>query len=568
MSELPSGLKIRRAGAAVLLARVCRELKVRALVNAMVAWDAQQCRVSPGTLVVALILNVLLDRRPLYRVQQFYERRDLGLLFEEAVDLEALNDDALGRTLDRLAAMDLRSWFESVALAAVHRGQMEIASVHADTTSVSVYGEFEPTPADQVFYRARPGKRPLRITHGYSKQHRPDLKQFLCGLVVSKEGVPLLADIRDGNFADKIWNREMLEAMKTRFLDPRKVVYVADSSLITKRNLQVLAQSGVRFISRLPESFAAAGQVKARAFSEARWLPIGPLAKTTRKGATYEAASFSERIDGQVYRLVVVRSSALDKRKQKRLERLVAQEKEALRREIQTLCRQRFNCQQDAETALKRFEQAHSQALHRFRCWVIAEHEILRPRGRPRKDVEYPRRTTYRLDVELKDPPASALEAWLEREKAFVLITNLPESDWSDKRVLEEYKDQEKVEQGFRVYKHPVVADGIFLKSIRRVEAFAYVAAVALLVAAFLQYRVREELRRTQGTVRLAGNRTTNRPTSVALLEEINDILVLWVPTANGFKRQLEQDLPERYSHLLRLAGYGPEIYTLPLSPA
>ncbi|BAS26094.1 DUF4277 domain-containing protein [Limnochorda pilosa] len=108
------------------MARLCQQLRIRPIVNAMVRWDPTQCKVSPGTLVVALIVNLLLDREPLYKVKEFYRQRDLGLLFEEPVDVEALNDDALGRALDRLAEIDLPQLLQTVGLSAVHLGEMEV----------------------------------------------------------------------------------------------------------------------------------------------------------------------------------------------------------------------------------------------------------------------------------------------------------------------------------------------------------------------------------------------------------------------------------------------------------
>ncbi|HHT28404.1 MAG TPA: DUF4277 domain-containing protein [Firmicutes bacterium] len=41
------------------LARICHELRIQKLVNAMVKYDVKQCKVSPGTLVVAVIINLL-----------------------------------------------------------------------------------------------------------------------------------------------------------------------------------------------------------------------------------------------------------------------------------------------------------------------------------------------------------------------------------------------------------------------------------------------------------------------------------------------------------------------------
>jgi hypothetical protein len=100
--QLPPGcFKFGPAGAAVLLARICHELQIQKLVNAMVKYDVKQCKVSPGALVVAMIINLFVDRKPLYQVMSFYKDYDLATLFTERFDVSALNDDALGQMLDR-----------------------------------------------------------------------------------------------------------------------------------------------------------------------------------------------------------------------------------------------------------------------------------------------------------------------------------------------------------------------------------------------------------------------------------------------------------------------------------
>ena len=90
-------------GAPNLMAHLCKELDIARFINHMVTWDDRQWKVSPGTLITALVINILVHRRPLYRVERFYEAMDMPLLFEEDIQAQDLNDDALGRALDRLA---------------------------------------------------------------------------------------------------------------------------------------------------------------------------------------------------------------------------------------------------------------------------------------------------------------------------------------------------------------------------------------------------------------------------------------------------------------------------------
>lgn len=119
------------------------------------ARDETQWKVSPGTRAVALIINMLGQRRPLYRVWESFTPLDLPVLFDEPVELDDLNDDGFGRTLDRLhASGELRRLVSSVALRATHRLPLGVRSIHADTTSISVAGQYEPTTSDQDFLEA------------------------------------------------------------------------------------------------------------------------------------------------------------------------------------------------------------------------------------------------------------------------------------------------------------------------------------------------------------------------------------------------------------------------------
>lgn len=70
------------------------EIVDRALVSGM--------RASPGKILLALVMNVLSGRSPLYRVEEFFRTRDVALLLGSDITAEMLNDDAIGRVLDRI----------------------------------------------------------------------------------------------------------------------------------------------------------------------------------------------------------------------------------------------------------------------------------------------------------------------------------------------------------------------------------------------------------------------------------------------------------------------------------
>ena len=132
----------------------------------------------------------------------------------------------------------------------------------------------------------------MNITYGYSKDERLDLKQFGYGLVVSKEGLPLVGTVNDGNISDKTWNLEVIREIQQGFLDPAELLYVADSALITQDNLEAMAQARLRFVSRFPDTYKLGTELKERAFRENTWQPIGRLAESV-SGAVYQSRSYS-----------------------------------------------------------------------------------------------------------------------------------------------------------------------------------------------------------------------------------------------------------------------------------
>jgi len=127
-------------------------------------------------------------RTPLYMVDEFYEGMDTENLFGKGVKPEDLTDYHLARALDKIALAGPQKVFSTLAMHAISYEKIPVKVLHNDTTSVSVYGDFK-------------GEGSLNITYGYSKSKRPDLKQFLYGLSVTSDKIPVCADVKDGNTA-------------------------------------------------------------------------------------------------------------------------------------------------------------------------------------------------------------------------------------------------------------------------------------------------------------------------------------------------------------------------------
>jgi transposase len=85
------------------------------------------------------------------------------------------------------------------------------------------------------------------LRRGYSRDHRPDCKQVVIGLVVSREGFPLTFTVFEGNQLDQKTLDTMIIQLKKRF-SISKCIWVSDAGLLTKENLALLEHSGYPYI--------------------------------------------------------------------------------------------------------------------------------------------------------------------------------------------------------------------------------------------------------------------------------------------------------------------------------
>lgn len=358
-----------------------------------------------------------------------------------------------------------------------------------------------------------------------------------------------MGTVQPGNGSDKTLNADMLAALADHFSPEQlqQLVYVADFALVTGPNLATLATQDLRFVSRLPETFGAAA---------ATWIPVGRMG-VRADAATYHAAEQTAVIDDRSYRLVVYRSSHLDQRKVKTLDRTVARAGAQLAHTAAALGATRFACAADAEAAAQAWRA--TATWHAVQTTVVAQTVVgKRPtRGRPRAAAPPPPTTpVYHVQATVGDPDPARIQAAWEREATFVLITNLPAADYDARRLLEEYKGQTAVEQRFHFLKDPAFVDALFVQKPQRVEAVGYVLLLACLVLSLLERRVR------RGPPLPTPSRgALTRPTGQEILHHLRPLIVTPV---DPFTRQLF--IPTIFAApvvaILAAAGFTDAIYT------
>ncbi len=209
----------------------------------------RRCRVPYATGLGVLLRSIIVEREPIYRLQESVRNFAPEAFGLDPVTQRVLHDDALGRALDRLFDADRGSLLTAIVVAAARAFGISLDELHNDSTSIRLTGQYRPARG-----RRLRGQRAPWITYGHSKDHRPDLKQLLFILTTSADGgLPVQFRCADGNAADVKTHIETWEALRSLTGRP-DFLYVADCKLCSGENLDHLDRNRGRFVTVLPRN--------------------------------------------------------------------------------------------------------------------------------------------------------------------------------------------------------------------------------------------------------------------------------------------------------------------------
>ena len=552
--EAFKGAEIFSYGHLPAAASFCRRLGLVQLVNDMVP---SKMNVSPGVMVQAMVLDTLSGRSPLYRIKTFMEEQDVELLVGEDLPANTFSDINIGRSLDAIFKAGPSKIVTELGVRATGTFALNTTAPSYDTTSTNVWGDYRACEGDSP----PPGSC---ITWGYSKDHRPDLKQFMTELLCVDGGVPIFGRNLKGNSSDKKSNNVVLSRisaiMHKHGLGPGAFVYVADSAMVTKENL--LAVGPNLFVTRLPANYKQCECAIRNAVDAQEWTWIGRLAETPTRGnrpcAQYKSFETSVTIHEKEYRAVVVHSSSHDKRRQKKYDRMVVTSRksidDALKKQPSV-----YACEPDARNAADRVEKL-SDELHGVSV-TIRPVEVRKP-GRPPKNAPAAMTTKYELDWKVTED-ADALAKLKKLAGCFVLLTNVPssgEGSMNSAALLKTYKGQYGVESDFAFLKDPIVVNDIFLKTPSRIDALGMIMIIALMVWRLMERSMRTYVKNTGDLLPGWCSRPTTKPTSFMMSTAMTGITVAKINN----KRTLLRAPPERPMAFLRALGLDSNVFLNP----
>jgi transposase len=489
--SLPDGLCLEslEVGATPLVRHFLRRLDIPGLFDRhLPPLPGRRPALSSSITLAVLLTNLLLARQPLYAIPAWVARRvpeHLGLLPEQ---IAMLNDDRIGRALDHLQRADRASLFTALVLHAVRAFAIALSELHQDTTTVTFHGDYaDQEPAEKT-------DRPPRITFGYNKDHRPDLKQLLFSITISADGaVPVHCKIYDGNTSDDqvhldTWNFLCAIIGHTDFL------YVADSKLCTRDNMGHIASRQGRFLTVMPRTRSEDAWFRQHVQTNSiDWQEVHREPNPRRRhgpDVVYHGLE-SPRQSSEGYRVLWYRSS--QKQEQDRQSRQQKLDRAYARLQAVRDAGRNYDTPERALEVGQRIiqdEQVERWLAAGYQEVVEEEYQQAGP-GRPGPNTEYHRVEKRHYQVELTED-AEALRREALCDGLFPLMTN--DKSVSPSEALLKYKYQPFVEKRHQQLKSVFGVMPMWLKNVGRVESMLWLYYVVELVQSLLEREVRQQM--------------------------------------------------------------------------
>jgi len=467
--------------------------------------------ITPGEAIKGMILNGLgFISKPLSLTPRFFQNKPLELLFRAGVKADDFNRFKLGRTLEHVFEYGTDKLFSELSFNVCLKENVDQRFNSEDTTTFSVTGESYPDSDEHA----------VSVTHGYSKDHRPDLKQVVHELMVSQDGgVPLLMKTWSGNESDTVIFRERTQALVEQFGESELARYlIADSKLYDSGNAPHL--SGLRFITRIPSTLKQERAVISEALVSDHWQRIDDDHRYFCKVLTHYDMK---------QRWLVVQSRGALMRVEKTISKRVLKEHEELTARLKKLGLTPFACKEDAAFAFKKMSKG--VRYHDIELVEINELPHYAGKGRPKKEA-LPERIDYHTETILKKNE-KAIESAKEQGSCYVIGTNIEAIELSDQDVISAYKGQNtSIEnKGFRFLKDALFfTSSLFIKKPSRIMGLLFIMTLSLLVYSIAQRRLRNNLAEQSEVLPNQINLPSKQPTLrwvFQLMEGVNLVEIL-----------------------------------------
>lgn len=522
-------------GGLPVIVNYMERLGMASAIDEAVPWEGD---VPLGTLLEIMAINRLLNPQALFRIGEWAGKA--GVCDYYQLTPEQLNDDRLGRALERIA-LHREKIQAALTLRAIQVFDLDVSQIHYDLTTVELFGAYE--------NQAPAGTEPAgpQPAYGHTKSGRSDVKQILLGMSVTRDGgVPLVHQPQDGNTAESTTHLQNLRELRT-ILPKSDFVYIADTKLDTEENLLAIHAGkgkflcGGAFLSHWQEMFI-------RNRKKLRPIDYSPKSQEQLPAAErdqYQAFELDERLEGEVdgrrvvlnYRVLFVSSEAKARQQSQTRERHL----EKIRAELEQI-----------EKNLNKYSLTSREV-------IVRRLEKLKARYAEGKMLDYEvGGRAGRFTLTWKINPHKLARAQ-QLEGVFLLKTNLTRKALPLAETLATYKEQSQVERRFHHVKGPLAVAPMFLEKPERMAGLLGVVVWSLMILALMERQVRQKLNGKPMHGLYPENRPSPAPTGVSVLQAFS-LLCIVIVTHNGKTTRRLAEPNEVHRRLLQLLGISPGV--------
>jgi len=525
-------------GGLPVVVQYLERLGLGAILDKTIPWEGE---VPLGTLVEIMVINRLLQPKALFRIGEWAEKA--GLTDYYGVTAHQLNDDRLGRMLERVAA-HAEVAQASVVTRSIKVFKLQVKQIHFDITDVELYGAY---PMELAEGQTAPTPLPA---YGRTKSGRKNVKQIGVGLNVTADGgVPMGHLALDGNVSESPVHLDNLRLL-ARNLGRSDFLYLGDAKLDATENLLTVAAGGGCFLCggafkpHLQEQYL---ELRRRGkLHRVDYFPQSQSQLPPEKRSRYEAAETTETLEGKVdgrqvrvkYRLIFVWSEIKARQEAETRQRHMAK----IREEFESVERNLNKYSLKTEkTIVRRLETAKTK----YREGKAFDY-----------DLSQDRQGRFRLSWKINPKELRQLE---QLQGVFVLKTNLPVKRCPTVNVLATYKGQSQVERRFHHLKGPLAVAPMFLEKPERMAGLMCILVWALTILALMERQVRRSLKGKPLYGLYPENRPSPAPTGPAILDCFSTLCIVIIKEHGSVSRRLADPAPihRKLLHLLAIPPDG-----------
>jgi transposase len=455
-------------GALPVVASFCRRLDLAGIVDRACP-IRQVATLTHGQVIEVLVANRLTSPTPLRRVEDWAAAWAVPEVFE--ILPATLNDDRIGRALDAIAPK-LDAIVGSVGAQAIAAYGVQVARLHWDMTSISLYGAYD-GPEDGF----------IAPRFGHPKDRRPDLKQVQTGLGVSGDGgVPVFHRAYDGGAGEVAQVAGAMRALR-QLAGERRFLLVGDSKLVSYANLRDIMAAEVDFIAPASKTYVPAellARLDLGAATPVDYLAERDAGKPPDQRGSYRVVEDTMTIAGKRIRDPVLR-----------LRRIFVWSSARAGAAATARARKLERATDDLQRLARGLGSRHYPTVDKVQARLATIARSRRVTGLLHAQVGIDQRGTPTLAWWFD-------QAALAREQAtdgwYALVTNLDPTQADAAEVLARYKGQEVVERRYGAFKGPLAVAPMFLQSNRRIQALVTVICLALLIFCLVERQVRRAI--------------------------------------------------------------------------